>query len=140
MVTELGMSDRIGPINYAERQGSDFLGTELMRGRAHSEETAREIDQEIQGLMTSAYKRAEEIVRSHREAVERLAQALLTWETVSGKEITRLMQGESIEDLRPGGPPVEQVEPRRSAPGVPPKPASEGKPGELPGEPGLSPA
>jgi cell division protease FtsH len=144
MVTELGMSDRIGPINYAERQGSDFLGTELMRGRAHSEETAREIDQEIQGLMNSAYRRAEEIVRSHREAVEQLAQALLTYETVSGDEITRLMRGEGVESLRPGAATAGEPGTRLATGGTQLKPAPGGKPDqdpdELPGEAGLSPA
>ncbi|MBM3978325.1 MAG: ATP-dependent zinc metalloprotease FtsH, partial [Planctomycetes bacterium] len=62
MVTELGMSDAIGPIHYAERQGSDFLGTELMRGKSHSEDTAREIDQEVQRLLSEAYERAVGIV------------------------------------------------------------------------------
>ena len=55
MVTELGMSDKVGPINFAERQGSDFLGTELMSGKWHSEETAREIDEEIRRIMREAY-------------------------------------------------------------------------------------
>ena len=76
MVTELGMSDKIGPINYSERQGSDFLGTELMRGKLHSEETAREIDEEVQGILTTAYEKAETIVREHSSELEVIAEVI----------------------------------------------------------------
>jgi cell division protease FtsH len=144
MVTELGMSERIGPINYAERQGSDFLGTELMRGRAHSEETAREIDKEVHLLLSDAYQRAESIVRENRASVERLAQALLLYETVNGEEIGRLMKGESVESLRPPSAPTPLPELRRAAAPVSGKPSVEPKgekaKGDLAGEAGLSPA
>ena len=142
MVSELGMSEKIGPINYAERQGSDFLGTELMRGRMHSEETAREIDREVQGIIDNAYKRAEEILRGRRELVENVAQALLAYETITGDDVQHLMQGATVESLRPGTPPPAATggtgEPRR-VPGANvalPKPSG----GELPGAAGLSPA
>jgi cell division protease FtsH len=101
MVTELGMSERIGPISYAERQGSDFLGTELMRSRQHSEETAREIDEEIRRVLDEAYQRARAIIREHRQAIESLTQALLSYETISGAEVTRLLEGAAPESLRP---------------------------------------
>jgi len=101
MVTELGMSERIGPINYAERQGSDFLGTEIMRGKMHSEETAREIDQEVADLTQRAYQRALEIVRTHRTALEELALALLSYETLTGEEVRRILAGTPRDQLRP---------------------------------------
>jgi cell division protease FtsH len=141
MVSELGMSERVGPINYAEREGSDFLGTELMRGRAHSEQTAREIDEEVRSLLDAAYKRAEAIVRGQREMVERLSQALLTYETLSGEELNKLVAGVAVQDLRP-------AEPAEQGPGSEPKRASPPKPavgpgaraGGVAGEAGLSPA
>jgi cell division protease FtsH len=101
MVTELGMSEKIGPISYAERQGSDFLGTELMRSRQHSEETAREIDQEIRKILDEAYARARSVIRENRTGVESLTVALLTYETISGQEVQRLLQGASVDGLRP---------------------------------------
>lgn len=100
MVTELGMSDAIGPINYAERQGSDFLGTELMSGKWHSEDTAREIDQEIKRFMREAYEMATEVVGAERESVERLTEALLLYETLERDEIQKLIDGASPEGLR----------------------------------------
>ena len=100
MVTELGMSSAVGPINYAERQGSDFLGTELMSGKWHSEETAREIDQEIKRFMREAYEVATRIVTEEREAVERLTQGLLLYETLEREEIQQLIGGADPEGLR----------------------------------------
>jgi cell division protease FtsH len=142
MVTELGMSAKIGPINYAERQGSDFLGTELMRGRTHSEETAREIDREVQSILDGAFKRAEVIVRNSRSAVESVAQALLHYETINGEEVSRLMSGVSVEALRPGTPPATPPSGGSEARKPSGSGASATKPssGELPGTPGLSPA
>jgi len=96
--------------------------------------------------MSTAYERAEGIIRERRDQVERLAQGLLHYETLSGDEITRLMKGEEIETLRPSsGPPVPAPEVRPT-----PAPSSQGKlagepnpdegPGDLAGEAGLSPA
>jgi len=141
MVTELGMSDKIGPVNYSERQGSDFLGTELMRGRAHSEETAREIDQEVRILLQDAYDRAVEIIRANRDGLEKVAEALLVFETLSGKEIEQLLSGTAVEDLRPQPPETAVGE----TPGRRESPASgalkgDKRAGDLPGEAGLSPA
>jgi cell division protease FtsH len=139
MVTEYGMSERVGPINYAERQGSDFLGTELMRGKIHSEETAREIDEEVHRVLRESYLRAETMVQENRRAVEELAQALLLYETVTGKEIGRILGGERAADLRPESERVREATPKPA-----PEPSKERpgdhRRGELPGSPGLSPA
>jgi cell division protease FtsH len=140
MVTELGMSERIGPISYAERQGSDFLGTELMRGREHSEQTAREIDEEIRRLLSEAYERARSIVSEKRAELERIAQALLLYETLNGDEIARLVKGEAPEALRPGPTEPPATPPSTAERKPAPKTAGDGKLGDLPGKPGLSPA
>ncbi len=100
MVAELGMSEKIGPVNYAERQGSDFLGTELMRGKLHSEETAREIDEEVHRLLTESYQRAYAILSTKEAGVRVLAEALLRYETVTGDDVARILAGVSLEDLR----------------------------------------
>jgi cell division protease FtsH len=142
MVSELGMSEKIGPISYAERQGSDFLGTELMRGKIHSEETAREIDEEVIRILNEAYERAVSLLTEHKGAVEELAQALLRYETITGGEVARLLEGGTASDLRPedaqSSSAKSDPEPRAH---LPEERTSEGEgPGELPGEPGLSPA
>jgi len=137
MVTELGMSDKIGPINYAERQGSEFLGTELMSAKWHSEETSREIDQEIQRFLSEAYETAEVLIRANRVVIEAVAEALMKYETVTGEEIKEIMAGASVDTLRPGAlPPAPPARPRADVK----QPAAKPLPGELPGAPGLSPA
>ena len=140
MVTELGMSEKIGPINYAERHGSDFLGTELMSGKWHSEETARLIDQEVERLLKDAYQTAERLVSENRAFIEKVASALLAYETISGEDISALFAGATVESLRPL-PTVEKAAGAASkltgASGVG---TTRSKPGELPGTPGLSPA
>ena len=103
MVSELGMSDKIGPINYAERQGSDFLGTELMNSKWHSEKTAHEIDLEVQTLLKNAYDTAVRIIEENAEAVEKVTRGLMRYETVTGAEIDQLIEGTPLEDLRPSG-------------------------------------
>ena len=139
MVTELGMSDKIGAINYAERQGSDFLGTELGRGKIHSEETAREIDQEVMRFLNEAYQRAESLLRSHAREVDEIAKALLAFETVTGDEVARILAGATAAGLRPPEPEAgEKGAARKSGP-------AERRSGEdldkgLSGSPGLSPA
>jgi cell division protease FtsH len=140
MVTELGMSEKIGPVNYSERQGSDFLGTELMRGRTHSEDTAREIDSEVHDMLQSAYERAEQVIRANKEGVELITQALLVYETVSGTEIVKLLGGVTVADLRPEPEEPEATPERRESPAQPETPAGDEQAGDLPGEPGLSPA
>ncbi len=140
MVSELGMSERIGPINYAERQGSDFLGTELGRGKIHSEETAREIDQEVMRFLNEGYQRAEAILKTSVRALEEIAQALLLYETVTGEEIARILAGATARGLRPEAEAEPKDAPKKS--GTSERRAGEERaPGKgLAGEPGLSPA
>jgi cell division protease FtsH len=143
MITELGMSEKIGPINYAERQGSDFLGTELLSGKWHSEDTAREIDAEVKTYLSEAYTRAITIVRAQSEAILRMADALMRYETLDAAEMKALVAGAPVEGLRP---PREEEE-EESAPPATPVPAKPGVKtggdkltGGLPGEAGFSPA
>ncbi|MCB9913773.1 MAG: ATP-dependent zinc metalloprotease FtsH [Planctomycetes bacterium] len=133
MVTELGMSDAIGPINYAERQGSDFLGTELGASKWHSEETARAIDGEVQRLIREAHETARRIIAEGRTKIEALCLALLHYETLSASEIQQAFAGVPVEDLRP----TPEPEPERPAPAsggvrVVPLPGG-GRRGDLPG-------
>jgi cell division protease FtsH len=141
MVTEYGMSEAIGPINYAERQGSDFLGTEIGRAVFHSEETAQAIDREVRRILEEAYARATEVIRTHRSAVEETTQALLRYETISGAEVLRLVRGESHRNLRQDDqvPPPAPSGPAEGGHRARVEPTEDGL-GGLPGTPGLSPA
>ncbi len=146
MVSELGMSKLVGPINYAERHGSDFLGAELLGGKWHSEATAHVIDKEIERILREAYDRAYQIVEDEREAVERLAKALLLYETLDSEEIKSLIEkGTRPEDLRPEQEDTKPVsEPTETALATPEASSDTVPDGEqlggLAGEAGLSPA
>ncbi len=137
MVMEWGMSDRVGPINFAERRGSEFLGTEVVGSKEHSDETARLLDQEISRLLKEAHDRARKIILAHRDDMERLAEALLLHETIHGDEVQRLLDGADPKDLRPqaSAPPPPPPEPA-------PRTQPETQPGAFgnPGTEGLSPA
>jgi cell division protease FtsH len=139
MVTELGMSEKIGPINYAERQGSDFLGTELSNGKWHSEDTAREIDQELQRFLNEADANAVTIIRASAGPIQQITEALLKYETITGEDVKRLMAGASMESIRPVvTPPKPAAEKPYERPASTPAPKV--KPGDIPGSAGLSPA
>ena len=145
MVSELGMSDAIGPISYAERQGSDFLGTELMRGKLHSEKTAQDIDAEVEALLRGAYERAEKLLTERKEQVELVAMGLLELETLSGEEIKQLMDGSTVEDLKQkkqllAASVKNAANAKNASKTGDPKDASDGRRDDLPGTPDLSPA
>jgi cell division protease FtsH len=145
MVSELGMSTKIGPINYAERQGSDFLGTELMASRFHSEETTREIDEEIKLLLKETYELAQSVLEKHHDEMEQLVVALMRFETLSGDEIDKLLDGVPVDEIRPEEEltepaPIDVSDATEQPSSNEESPSADGLTGELPGEPGLSPA
>ncbi len=106
MVTQWGMSDQIGPVAFGKEEGEVFLGRQLTARRPFSEETARQIDQEVHRLIQEALSRAEKILSEHRDRLERLAEALLERETLSGEEVDQVLElkvpGEAEKDEQPG--------------------------------------
>ncbi|GAB3128091.1 ATP-dependent zinc metalloprotease FtsH [Novispirillum itersonii] len=96
MVTEWGMSESLGPIAYGEPEGEVFLGHSVTTHKNISEQTAREVDLEIRRLVEKGYKRAYDIITENRDQLERIAQALLEYETLSGKELRAVMNGEPV--------------------------------------------
>lgn len=96
MVTEWGMSEALGPIAYGEPEGEVFLGHSVTTHKNISEQTAREVDLEIRRLVEKGHKRAYDIITENRDQLERIAQALLEYETLSGKELRAVMNGEPV--------------------------------------------
>jgi cell division protease FtsH len=103
MVTRWGLSDALGPLQYAEPEEEVFLGYSVNRTRHMSNETAQLIDKEIRRLVDDAYEKAKTCLSENREQLESLAQALLEYETLSGEEIRALMEGRSIDRSGPTG-------------------------------------
>ena len=85
MVMKYGMSDRLGAISYDSDQ-EVFIGRSMSQARAYSEEVAGLIDEEIKALLDSAYARCQEILSQHQEELERTAQYLLEFETMSAED------------------------------------------------------
>jgi cell division protease FtsH len=106
MVTRWGMSDELGPLQYAEPEEEVFLGYSVNRQRQMSNETAQAIDKEIRRVVEDGYKRAQSVLTENREQLESLAKALLEYETLSGDEIKKVVAGEPIERGGSKGPAI----------------------------------
>jgi len=129
MVCEYGMS-RLGPLTFGKKEEQIFLGREIAQHRDFSEETARQIDQEVRRLIDEAYQSAYSLVETHQPAMHRIANALLERETIDAEEVRLLIEGKELPEMRSslaspsdqGGGGVQQVlkpETGRGGPGFP---------------------
>src|SRR6476661_3081670 len=82
MVTEFGMSDKLGPLSFGKRDELVFLGREIGEQRNYSDEVARTIDEEVRAIIDKAYERASEVLTTHRDKLVALAEKLVAEETV----------------------------------------------------------
>jgi len=97
MVCELGMSEKLGPVAYGEREEAVFLGREMASHRDdYSEATAREIDAEIRRIVDEQYGIVRAVILAHRAELDRLAEALLERETLDSEEITAAIEGREL--------------------------------------------
>jgi cell division protease FtsH len=97
MVTQWGMSDKLGPLKYADNQEEVFLGHSVTRTQNVSEQTAQLIDAEVRTIVTVGYDRAKQVLTENIDQLHALAAALLELETLSGDEIKKVLAGEAIE-------------------------------------------
>lgn len=91
MVTEWGMSEKIGPLSYANKDEMVFLGRDFTRERIYSEQVAFEIDQEIKKIITACYEAAVQIIRENRDKLRRIADILKEKEVLEGEELEALL-------------------------------------------------
>lgn len=96
MVTQWGMSDKLGPLKYGENQEEVFLGHSVTKTQNVSEETARLIDAEVKAIVMAGYDRAKQVLTDNVDQLHRVAAALLELETLTGDEIKRVLAGEQI--------------------------------------------
>lgn len=94
MVCEWGMSEKLGPLTFGQREELIFLGRELAQRRDYSEETAVLIDKEVTRLVSEAYERAKKIIQENMDALHALAQALLERETLAESDIDAIIAGD----------------------------------------------
>jgi len=97
MVTEWGMSDLLGPIQYADNSNEVFLGRSVTQNKNMSEETARLVDAEIKRLVSDAHEEALKILKTRKKDWEKLAKAMMEYETLTGDEINAVLRGEKID-------------------------------------------
>ncbi len=91
MVVEWGMSEVLGPMSLAAERVNVFLGEEIVKSDEHSEALSATVDQEIRGILLSAYHKAREVLSRNKAALERLAQELLRRESLDGEEIDTVL-------------------------------------------------
>ena len=92
MVTQWGMSEKLGMVLYGEGDEYVFLGKELAQGKTYSEQTAQEIDAEVRRLVDEGYQRASKLITENRDKLELIANALLEYETLDGKQVEEIVR------------------------------------------------
>ena len=100
LVTQFGMSDKLGPITFGKTEEMIFLGREISTEKNYSEETAEKIDKEVTRLIKDAQKRAEKLLREHKNQMDVLVKTLLEKEVLEKEEFEKLMK-ESTEADKP---------------------------------------
>ena len=94
MVTKYGMSDRIGTITLGSDQDEVFIGRDWGHEKSYSEETAGVIDEEVKKIIDNAYMEAKNILREHRDKLDRVAEVLVEKEKITGEEFDQIFEGE----------------------------------------------
>lgn len=98
MIMEFGMSDKLAPMQYGQSQGQIFLGRDIGHEQNYSDKIAYEIDMEMQRIIFEQYARCKELLTTHREKLDLLAQTLLVKETLDANEIKQLLETGKLDD------------------------------------------
>ena len=106
MVTRLGMSEKLGPMVYGQKEELVFLGREISEQRDYSEDVAQQIDQEIQRIVNDAYDRAKQILTTYRRELDTVAEQLIETETMTREEFNEIFPAPVEKN---GGTPVPQA-------------------------------
>lgn len=93
MVTKWGLTEKLGPLTYAEEEGEIFLGRSVTQTKHISDETARLIDEEVKRIVEVAHQRALDLVEANLDILHLMADALLRYETIDSDQIDQIMQG-----------------------------------------------
>jgi cell division protease FtsH len=116
MVTEWGLSDKLGPLAYGEPDGEVFLGYAASQRKFMSDSTAEQVDSEIRLVVTEGYETAKRILTTRLKDLHSIAQALLEFETLSGDEIQQILDGGTISRSNDDTPNPNSPPRRRSVP------------------------
>ncbi len=100
MVCEWGMSEKLGPLSYGQKEEEIFLGREITKHVDYSEKTAQEIDAEVRAIVNKAMKRAETILQENMDLLHKLSKYLLEREILDAEEIKKIMNGEELPPVK----------------------------------------
>ncbi|MEO1207599.1 MAG: ATP-dependent zinc metalloprotease FtsH [Pseudomonadota bacterium] len=125
MVTEWGMSEKLGPLLYSTNSQEVFLGQAYSQSQMMSEATSKLVDEEVRRFVTAGYDRAWEILSENREQLEAVTQALMEYETLTGEETAAIMRGEKINRPDENDTPTGPVGSAVPTAGVPSRPRDE---------------
>lgn len=103
MVTQYGMSDKLGPINYGGSGHEVFIGKDWGQSKNYSEEIAAQIDEEVKKIVNTCYEKCEKLLRDNFDKLSRVANALLSREKISGEEFEKLFDDIPLEEKPPVG-------------------------------------
>lgn len=98
MVTEYGMSDKLGPLSFGNKQSEIFLGRDISKERNYSDDIAAVIDQEVHMIVESCHDKAKHVVEEHIDQLHAIAKALLEKETLNAEEFLQIVDGKSDQD------------------------------------------
>ncbi len=101
MVCRWGMSEKLGPLAFGKSEGEVFLGRDFNTTKDYSEDTARQIDAEVRGIVMGCYERGKQLLTENRDALQRIADALVEYETLDAEDVNILLQGGALTRERP---------------------------------------
>ena len=99
MVTEYGMSEKLGLINYSDDSQPMFIGRDMATHSQYSEETAKMIDEEVRAIVTEQLERARKLLTENKSILENMARVLIERETIYTEEVEMLMEGKSYTEV-----------------------------------------
>jgi cell division protease FtsH len=135
MVTRYGMSDKLGPMTFGQKEELVFLGKEIGEQRDYSEAVAEEIDKEVRNIVQTAHQRATQVLKEHRDKLDLIAETLIEVETLDAQEFVALFEGTTDTAPEPSGstpPPSGSEEPTGRKATDRPKPALDMPPAPAP--------
>ncbi|QRO01531.1 ATP-dependent zinc metalloprotease FtsH [Archangium violaceum] len=101
MVCRWGMSEKLGPLAFGKSDGEVFLGRDFNSAKDYSEDTARQIDAEVRGIVMGCYEKGKALLTEHLEGLKRVADALVEYETLDAEDVNILLQGGQLTRERP---------------------------------------
>ena len=99
MVTELGMSDKLGLISYSDDSQPMFIGRDMATHNSYSEETAKMIDEEVRNIVSTQHERARKLLTENRSVLDNMARVLIERETIYADEVDMLMEGKTYAEV-----------------------------------------